>query len=71
MLETVKESKTRWVNCPHCGHKLFRVMSEKPLVTSISSKDFVEGNLPKVYNGCIEIKCHSCKTVVVIEGVAE
>lgn len=53
-----------WVVCPNCGHKLFKVFEEKPLVLSVSAQNFVDG-IPKCNgNGAIEIKCHSCKAII-------
>ncbi len=37
-----------WVNCPMCGHKLFKYETEQYRQTRID----------------VNIKCHSCKTIV-------
>lgn len=53
--------KTRWVRCPSCGHKLFKLFSDSPMIT-ISTE--AEG-FPDVANeNLMEIKCHSCKELV-------
>ena len=69
MLATEK-GRSRWVKCPNCGHKLFKVLSEEPLAISVSSRTFVDG-LPLISEGSIEIKCHSCKEIVTIAGGAK
>lgn len=37
----------RWVNCPYCGHRMFR---------------WIDGQWT------LEVKCTSCKRIVVLEG---
>ena len=65
MLATEK-GRSRWVKCPNCGHKLFRVFSDEPMMlVSIGSLD----GTPYLHEGSIEIKCHSCKKIVVISEV--
>ena len=62
-----KKGRSSWVRCPNCGHKLFKMFSEEPIMVSVSSRDFV-GGLPHISNSSIEIKCHSCKEIVTIAG---
>ena len=51
------KSTENWVRCPNCGHKLFKVVGgEKPSATDRGSDPVT-----------IEIKCHSCKGVSIIE----
>ena len=65
-----EKGRSRWLKCPNCGHKLFKVISEEPITISISSRDFV-GGFPHISNGSIEIKCHSCKEIVTVAGGAK
>lgn len=72
MLEMVRENNETWVRCKNCGHKLFKIEGKSPLVMTVNSSSFVQG-LPKYRKGrnVIEIKCHSCKAINLIDMAAK
>ena len=46
-------TKDKWVRCPNCGHKLFRIV-----------KDI---DIDKAEKNRLEVKCHSCKSIVEVD----
>ena len=59
--------RNKWVRCPNCSHKLFRFLSDSPFAITLSSEMYLDG-LPKLGgDSLIEIKCHSCKEIAIIE----
>lgn len=65
MLATREEGK--WVRCPSCGHKLFKLISKNPVCLEVSILQMIDG-MPDVNSAdSLEIKCHSCKKIVKIE----
>lgn len=51
----VSQRGVKWVRCPKCGHKLFRVMTPSTIIHEYRMG--VRGE------HLIEIKCHSCKEI--------
>ena len=53
MKEITKRNNAEWAKCPVCGHKFFRLC------------DGAKAKVSKL--GGIEIKCHSCKSIITLE----
>ena len=60
-----EKGKSRWVRCPNCGHKLFKVISENSVTAIIPVKEHFD-EFAGDFDKHIEIKCHSCKEIVIV-----
>lgn len=58
MRRAIRIDENNWARCGNCGHKLFRIgINQEEQDAKISMKVLK-----------VEIKCHSCKIINVLEG---
>jgi len=58
MKEKIRVDNEDWARCGRCGHKLFKIKAE-----SNERETQIATSILK-----IEIKCHSCKSINILEG---
>ena len=60
-----EKGRSRWIRCPNCGHKLFRAFGSTSVTAMIPLKEHFD-EFAGEFENHMEIKCHSCKEIVII-----